>query len=96
MNLAILPLSHLQVQENLDPAIFPKEKLVSGKILVVQPRRFAHRLARTACRICNCELGEEIGYKVRLDSKVSSKTKIIYITDGMVFRFYNIQKTLKM
>ena len=78
------------------PLFFLREKLVSGKILVVQPRRVAARsLARTACRICNCELGQEIGYKVRLDSKVSSKTKIIYITDGMVFRFLQHPENLK-
>jgi ATP-dependent helicase HrpB len=78
------------------PLFFWKQKLVAGKILVVQPRRIAAKsLARIACKFCKCELGEEIGYRVRFDSRVSAKTKIIYLTDGMIFRFLQNPVNLK-
>ena len=67
---------------------FSKERLVEGRILIVQPRRVAARnLARVASNFNQTNLGDEIGYKVRFDSRMSQKTKIIYLTDGMLFRF---------
>ena len=78
------------------PLFFSSEKLVEGKIFVVQPRRVAARsLARIASRFCNTEVGEEVGYQVRFDSRVSAKTKIIYLTDGMIFRFLQNPVNLK-
>ncbi len=70
------------------PLFLSKQKLVEGKILVVQPRRVAARsLAKTASNFCNSRVGEEVGYQVRFDSRVSTESKIIYLTDGMIFRF---------
>ena len=40
-------------------------------------------------------MGEEVGYHVRFDSRVSTKTKIIYLTDGMIFRFLQNPSNLK-
>ena len=31
-------------------------------------------------------LGGEVGYSVRFEGKVSRETKIVYLTDGMLFR----------
>ncbi|MBO0345658.1 ATP-dependent helicase HrpB [Roseibium sp. CAU 1637] len=58
-----------------------------GKILVLEPRRLA---ARAAARRMAQELGEKtgetVGYRVRLDSQVSSKTRIEVITEGIFTR----------
>lgn len=60
---------------------------VSGRILVLQPRRIA---AVAACtRICqerNWRLGEQAGYQVRFESKVSRDTRLIFMTDALLLR----------
>ena len=78
------------------PLLLLNEKLVKGRVLVVQPRRIAARnLARVASNFNQTDLGKEVGYKVRFDSKVSRETKIIYLTDGMMFRFLQNPESLK-
>ena len=60
------------------PLLLLNERLVKGRILIVQPRRVAARnLAKVASKFNRTDLGHEIGYKVRFDSRVSQKTKII-------------------
>lgn len=34
----------------------------------------------------NCSVGGEVGYFIRFDDQTSDKTKIKYMTDGMLFR----------
>ena len=52
-------------------------------------------MARVASRFCQSELGEEVGYRVRFDTKVSSATKVVYLTDGMLFRILQHPKNLE-
>lgn len=58
-----------------------------GKILVLEPRRLA---ARAAARRMAGELGEKpgetVGYRVRMESKISSKTRIEVVTEGVFTR----------
>lgn len=58
-----------------------------GKILVLEPRRLA---ARAAARRMASELGEKpgetIGYRVRMETKVGSRTRIEVITEGVFTR----------
>ena len=58
-----------------------------GEILVVEPRRLATRMA--AARVAE-ELGEpvgrRIGYRVRFDQKVSSATRVTFLTEGILAR----------
>ncbi len=59
----------------------------SGKILVLQPRRVAARTS--AARIAaerGTRLGEEIGYQVRFESRVSVRTRLAVITEGILLR----------
>lgn len=58
-----------------------------GKILVLSPRRIAARAA--AARMAserNERVGQTIGYRVRLDSKISKETRIEVITEGVFTR----------
>ena len=72
---------------------FSQRKTGEGRILIVQPRRVAARnLAKVASNFNQTNLGDEIGYKVRFDSRMSQKTKIIYLTDGMLFRFLKVPR----
>ncbi|MEO9529626.1 MAG: helicase-related protein, partial [Roseibium sp.] len=58
-----------------------------GKILVLEPRRLA---ARAAARRMAGDLGEKpgetVGYRVRMDTKVSARTRIEVITEGIFTR----------
>ncbi|MHA7774896.1 ATP-dependent helicase HrpB [Roseibium sp. M-1] len=58
-----------------------------GRILVLEPRRLA---ARAAARRMASELGEQpgetVGYRVRMETKVSAKTRIEVITEGVFTR----------
>lgn len=58
-----------------------------GKILVLEPRRLA---ARAAARRMAGELGEPVGktvgYRVRMETKVSAATRIEVITEGVFTR----------
>ncbi|HEV7557243.1 MAG TPA: ATP-dependent helicase HrpB, partial [Kofleriaceae bacterium] len=61
--------------------------VVTGEIVVLQPRRLAARLAAT--RIAaerGSELGGEVGYEVRFDRKVSAQTRIKLVTEGVLTR----------
>ncbi len=58
-----------------------------GKIVGTQPRRIAAR--RIAYRIAEqegCEVGEEVGYHIRFDNKITSKTEVAIETDGMLLQ----------
>lgn len=59
----------------------------NGKILMLEPRRLA---ARAAARRMASELGERVGetvgYRVRMDTKVSPKTRIEVVTEGVFTR----------
>ena len=58
-----------------------------GRILVLEPRRLA---AKLAARHMAAGLGEavggRVGYRVRLDSKVGPKTQVELLTDGLFLR----------
>lgn len=69
------------------PILLLRENLVQGQILVVQPRRIAARLlARRVAGILGVPIGDSVGYQVRFENETSSSTKIIYLTDGVLFR----------
>ncbi|MDG1138488.1 MAG: ATP-dependent helicase C-terminal domain-containing protein [Opitutales bacterium] len=70
-------------------------KLLDGQVLIVQPRRIAAvSLARTLSGILNSEVGESVGYQIRFDNKSNGYTKIIYVTDGILFRLLESDPTL--
>jgi len=63
------------------------EPWCSGQILVTEPRRIAARLAATrVAEERGSRLGDEVGYRVRLDDKTSAKTRLIFATEALVLR----------
>jgi ATP-dependent helicase HrpB len=59
----------------------------AGEIIVLEPRRIAARSA--AARVAferGCRLGDEVGYEVRFDRKVSRQTRIRFLTEGLFLR----------
>ncbi len=58
-----------------------------GVILMLEPRRLAARSAARYMASQRCErVGESIGYRVRLDSKVSKETRVEIVTEGVLTR----------
>uniref|UniRef100_F1KXB2 RNA helicase n=1 Tax=Ascaris suum TaxID=6253 RepID=F1KXB2_ASCSU len=57
------------------------------KIGVTEPRRIAVvTLANRVAEEAMCSLGEDVGYMVRFDDMTDEKTKIKYMTDGILLR----------
>ena len=71
----------------LVPLVLAEEPWLTGKIILIEPRRLA---ARAAARRMAAMLGEEVGgtvgYRMRLDTKVSARTRIEVVTEGVFTR----------
>ena len=60
---------------------------VQGKILMLEPRRVAARqIAERMAWFLGEEVGETVGYRIRFESKVSRKTRIEVLTEGILTR----------
>ena len=60
---------------------------VDGEILVLEPRRLAARLAaRRVAEELGERVGERIGYRVRFDDAVSARTRVLFVTEGVLTR----------
>jgi ATP-dependent helicase HrpB len=66
------------------------------KIIMQEPRRLAARAAarRMAATLCEA-VGETVGYRVRLDSKVGPRTRIEVVTDGLFLRMLQDDPSLE-
>ncbi|KAJ1374219.1 hypothetical protein KIN20_036852 [Parelaphostrongylus tenuis] len=59
----------------------------NGRVGVTQPRRLAAiSLANRVATEMNTSVGEEVGYHVRFEKKISATTQIAYLTDGILLR----------
>lgn len=60
---------------------------ITGKILVLEPRRIAARAAAGfMARETGGEIGGLVGYRVRLENRVSPETRIEFLTEGIFTR----------
>src|ERR1700704_1278436 len=61
--------------------------LGDGQVVILQPRRLAARLlaARVASER-NCRLGDEVGYQIRFENITSRRTRIRFVTEGILLR----------
>ena len=70
--------------------------LERDEVVVLQPRRLAARmLAKRVAEEVGCALGDEVGYQIRLESRVSAKTKIRFVTEGILLRQMSFDATLR-
>ncbi len=59
----------------------------NGRIVMLEPRRLAVRAAaRRMAQTLGEAVGETVGYRVRLDAKVSARTRIEIVTEGVFTR----------
>ena len=70
--------------------------LGEGEVVVLQPRRLATRmLAKRVAEEVGTQLGNIVGYQIRLDSKVSKATRIRFVTEGILLRQMSFDPTLR-
>src|SRR3546814_14443445 len=71
---------------NLTATLFP-HTTVFRSIIMLEPRRQAARAAaeRLASELSE-RVGETVGYRIRLDSKVGPNTRIEVVTEGILAR----------
>ncbi|MFN2338296.1 MAG: DEAD/DEAH box helicase, partial [Gammaproteobacteria bacterium] len=69
------------------PALLDTDWLGGQRILVLEPRRLATRAAARRMAAERGEaVGETIGYRTRLDSRVGPRTRIEVVTEGILTR----------
>jgi ATP-dependent helicase HrpB len=67
-----------------------------GEVVVLQPRRLAARLlAKRVAEEVGAPLGDIVGYQIRLESRVSAKTRIRFVTEGILLRQMSFDATLR-
>jgi ATP-dependent helicase HrpB len=70
--------------------------LDSGQAVVLQPRRLAARmLARRVAEEVGGPLGDTVGYQIRLESRVSERTRIRFVTEGILLRQMTFEPELR-
>jgi ATP-dependent helicase HrpB len=69
------------------PLALLESGLAHGLIIVVQPRRIAARMvAHYLAETMNESAGDTIGYQVRFEKRVGPKTRVLFMTEGMLLR----------
>ena len=69
------------------PLALLNEKLTDGLIIVVQPRRIAARMvAHYLADTLREPVGDTIGYQVRFEKRLGPKTRVLFMTEGMLLR----------
>jgi ATP-dependent helicase HrpB len=62
-------------------------KLVDGDVVVLEPRRIAARMAaRRVAAEMGERIGETVGYQVRFEEVASSRTRLRFVTEGVLTR----------
>lgn len=58
-----------------------------SQVVVVEPRRIAARmLARWVADQRGCQLGDEVGYQVRFENVTGPRTRLRWVTEGLLLR----------
>ncbi len=61
--------------------------LEHGQVVILQPRRLAARLLATrVAEELGVQLGQEVGYQIRFENVTSARTKIRFVTEGILLR----------
>lgn len=66
-----------------------------GKVIMLEPRRLAARqIAERMAALLNEKVGGTVGYRIRFEKNVSSKTRIEVVTEGILTRMLVADPTL--
>src|SRR3569832_581370 len=85
--LALLEALPRLAERPVSGSLGPEHKENRGKIILLEPRRLAARAAaRFMAKSLNEDVGQTVGYRVRLETKVSKATRIEVVTEGVFTR----------
>jgi ATP-dependent helicase HrpB len=71
----------------LVPLALLDQPWMSGKILLLEPRRLAARAAaRRMAELLGEDVGQTVGYAMRMDTRASAKTRILVVTESILSR----------
>ena len=77
-------------------ALLEQPWLSHQKILMLEPRRLAARAAaERMAQLLGEKVGDTVGYRVRLDSKVSARTRVEVVTEGILTRLLQDDPSLE-
>lgn len=77
------------------PLALLAEPWCTGRVLVLEPRRLAARAAaHHMARLLGEDVGGTVGYRVRLESRVSGRTRVEVVTEGVLTRILQDDPTL--
>ncbi len=77
-------------------ALLRSENTVTGKILLLEPRRLAVKnVASYMAQQLGEQPGDKVGYRMRLESRVSAKTRIEVVTEGVLLRLLQADPSLE-
>ena len=84
-------------KSTLLPLALRNEPWLNGKkILMLEPRRLAAKgIASRMSSLIGESVGETVGYRIRFDTKVSDKTKIEILTEGILTRMLQNDNALE-
>ena len=75
--------------------LMDEARLEGRKIIMLEPRRLATRsVAMRMSAMLQQETGESVGYRVRFDTRVSERTKIEVVTEGILTRMIQHDNSL--
>lgn len=84
-------------KSTLLPLALLKETWLEGKkIVMLEPRRLAAKtIAMRMASLLEEETGERVGYRVRFETRVSAKTKLEVVTEGILTRMLHNDNALE-
>ena len=84
-------------KSTLMPLTFLNEAwLADKKIIVLEPRRLAAKtIATRMSHLLDEQVGETVGYRIRFETRISEKTRIEVVTEGILTRMLQTDNELK-
>ncbi|MCC6371606.1 MAG: ATP-dependent helicase HrpB [Bacteroidia bacterium] len=77
-------------------ALMEEDWLQGKKIIMLEPRRLAAKtIALRMASLLEEEVGQRVGYRIRFENRVSSKTKIEVVTEGILTRLLQNDNALE-
>lgn len=77
-------------------ALLNQDWLQGKKIIILEPRRLAARaIASRMAELLEDEVGNTVGFRIRFENRVSTKTKIEVVTEGILTRMLHNDNALE-
>ncbi|MEL7587173.1 MAG: ATP-dependent helicase HrpB [Prolixibacteraceae bacterium] len=77
-------------------ALLQQATVNTRKIILLEPRRLAARgIAERMASLLNESVGETVGYRIRFENRISDKTRIEVLTEGILTRMLQSDNSLE-